>query len=474
MRLHQHDGIEDPYPMYITLTTKTRFSSRLNSLVQAANEGRGISQLKFLDQVDEVYSDSNEDDLAREQDRNGASHAGVVSEQSTAIATTSKGPDSGTREDEAPPDNLDQQDSGSIDHAEDDVDADADADANAAAVSQDDIASKDQSEQANDEHHETSQTQDTKAGSPGVQGGPDDSTHAGITPDQPESEYEDELIDYNDGGEDNGHDSSGSSTVQGDTSVPEEGQDVSDMQAATDLQHNEAPTEGDAPSTHVEETDEHGQDRDHSKEQDDAAVFDHGDAEDIQDEFDVTHEGNNYEADDSVLPPDFYHDADPSGFEQEGEHTAEYAEGQVDLSQFGQATETTLPADALDDTYDELEHGAFVHEGAWEGYEGQNDQEEQELDTESTYVNDAVDAGEVKELQTGEHEAEAAVDDLDTVNYDEEDAAEDLEPVTRKRSFDEHNEGDGSDGSEQGLSFDWYSPKLIADDLPAAKRMRAT
>ncbi|PNS15213.1 hypothetical protein CAC42_8214 [Sphaceloma murrayae] len=48
VQLHRQDGNEQPPPMTISLTTRSRFSNRLTLLANAAAEGKGISQLSFL------------------------------------------------------------------------------------------------------------------------------------------------------------------------------------------------------------------------------------------------------------------------------------------------------------------------------------------------------------------------------------------------------------------------------------------
>ncbi|KAF2815776.1 uncharacterized protein BDZ99DRAFT_122136 [Mytilinidion resinicola] len=57
LSLEQHDGVHDPDPLYMTLTLKTRFSTRLAQLSSAASQGQGISQLTFLGHLDEENSE---------------------------------------------------------------------------------------------------------------------------------------------------------------------------------------------------------------------------------------------------------------------------------------------------------------------------------------------------------------------------------------------------------------------------------
>lgn len=52
LQLHKHDGNDNPPPFRVTLTTKTRFTNRLNLITQAISEGKGFSQLDFLHHYD--------------------------------------------------------------------------------------------------------------------------------------------------------------------------------------------------------------------------------------------------------------------------------------------------------------------------------------------------------------------------------------------------------------------------------------
>jgi hypothetical protein len=48
LQLHKLDGNDNPPPFRVSLTTKVRFSNRLASITQAISEGKGFSQLSFL------------------------------------------------------------------------------------------------------------------------------------------------------------------------------------------------------------------------------------------------------------------------------------------------------------------------------------------------------------------------------------------------------------------------------------------
>ncbi|KAI9814212.1 MAG: hypothetical protein M1827_003378 [Pycnora praestabilis] len=49
VQLLLQDGVDNPGPLYVSLKTRPRFSKRLEKLVAAASEGKGISQLPFLE-----------------------------------------------------------------------------------------------------------------------------------------------------------------------------------------------------------------------------------------------------------------------------------------------------------------------------------------------------------------------------------------------------------------------------------------
>ena len=57
LKLHKHDGNGHPPPFRVSLTTKTRFTNRLNLITQAIAEGKGFSQLTFLQESEQAYED---------------------------------------------------------------------------------------------------------------------------------------------------------------------------------------------------------------------------------------------------------------------------------------------------------------------------------------------------------------------------------------------------------------------------------
>ncbi|KAK6000040.1 hypothetical protein QM012_004028 [Aureobasidium pullulans] len=68
LHLHKLDGNDSPPPFRVSLTTKTRFSNRLASITQAISEGKGFSQLSFLqyyeyDEPTELPDEDFDDDF---------------------------------------------------------------------------------------------------------------------------------------------------------------------------------------------------------------------------------------------------------------------------------------------------------------------------------------------------------------------------------------------------------------------------
>jgi hypothetical protein len=72
LQLHKLDGNDNPPPFRVSLTTKVRFSNRLASITQAISEGKGFSQLSFLQYYeydeptelpDEDFDDDFDDDF---------------------------------------------------------------------------------------------------------------------------------------------------------------------------------------------------------------------------------------------------------------------------------------------------------------------------------------------------------------------------------------------------------------------------
>ncbi|KAJ9638239.1 hypothetical protein H2199_006926 [Coniosporium tulheliwenetii] len=82
VQLQKHDGVQEPDPLYITLTTKARFTTRLGALLQAATEGRGLLSLdiphdaNYQDPYLDVDSsaDNDEDQPDQQEDQTYEHH----------------------------------------------------------------------------------------------------------------------------------------------------------------------------------------------------------------------------------------------------------------------------------------------------------------------------------------------------------------------------------------------------------------
>ena len=77
INLHHNDGLENPPPLYMNLTTKTTFLHRFESLQNAIMEGKGFSQLR----TSEVYYDEHHAEAGGGQDHGDADdlqHTDVV------------------------------------------------------------------------------------------------------------------------------------------------------------------------------------------------------------------------------------------------------------------------------------------------------------------------------------------------------------------------------------------------------------
>lgn len=77
VHLQQNDGLEDPPPLYMDLTSRNRFSRRLDLLQNAAIEGKGFSQLKSSQETE------NDGDHRTERETDSSSHTAVLSRNET-------------------------------------------------------------------------------------------------------------------------------------------------------------------------------------------------------------------------------------------------------------------------------------------------------------------------------------------------------------------------------------------------------
>ncbi|KZF19735.1 hypothetical protein L228DRAFT_39817 [Xylona heveae TC161] len=90
IQLLQHDGVEHPDPLYMTLSTRVRFSKRLDDLVHAVSEGKGLSQLPFWTQLsgDEDYEGDENDEPETEHEAEVRTH--VVSDEAASETGAAK------------------------------------------------------------------------------------------------------------------------------------------------------------------------------------------------------------------------------------------------------------------------------------------------------------------------------------------------------------------------------------------------
>ena len=61
IQLSNHDGVEDPGPLYMELNTNYKFSPRLEYLMTAVVEGKGLSQLEFLNVPEDLNGEGEHD-----------------------------------------------------------------------------------------------------------------------------------------------------------------------------------------------------------------------------------------------------------------------------------------------------------------------------------------------------------------------------------------------------------------------------
>ncbi|KAH0556742.1 hypothetical protein GP486_005469 [Trichoglossum hirsutum] len=68
VQLFRQDGVDEPDPLYMTLTTKVRFSKRFNEISSAAADGKGISQLPFWHGGGQDYGDYPTENTSHSED----------------------------------------------------------------------------------------------------------------------------------------------------------------------------------------------------------------------------------------------------------------------------------------------------------------------------------------------------------------------------------------------------------------------
>ncbi|KAK8190094.1 uncharacterized protein BKA78DRAFT_353558 [Phyllosticta capitalensis] len=106
VQLQRNDGIESPGPLYVALNTRTKFSARLESIVKAVADGKGMSQLTFPEYTaEEPYSDSP--DHHEQQPGSHPEETEQAHRNDDAANASAHSPASG-RQDEVPDGSVDQ------------------------------------------------------------------------------------------------------------------------------------------------------------------------------------------------------------------------------------------------------------------------------------------------------------------------------------------------------------------------------
>lgn len=206
--LHQQDGTPSPDPLYVTLNTKTRFSSRFDQLNAAALEGKGISQLTFLGDPEEDGSEYLAQGIVGSEQEGqppGVTPKSQNSERTDSGTQYGKHepqiPAQGQADHPAPKPQESAEKGGAVSHHGENPDSTQDA----------------------EENPEDDQKNDQATGN--IVDLPGQSVKENIHKESPEESGEEDLIDYDDG-DDEDHvqhtegsgsgPSSGSSTIQGD------------------------------------------------------------------------------------------------------------------------------------------------------------------------------------------------------------------------------------------------------------------
>ena len=80
--MQHNDGLENPPPLYIDLTSENRFSHRLDVLQNAVIEGKGLSQLKLFQEVENDRQHRTKEEEEKEEE-SPSSHTAVLSSNET-------------------------------------------------------------------------------------------------------------------------------------------------------------------------------------------------------------------------------------------------------------------------------------------------------------------------------------------------------------------------------------------------------
>ncbi|KAF8473449.1 hypothetical protein BDZ91DRAFT_402782 [Kalaharituber pfeilii] len=78
LRLSKQDGIEKPEPLYMVLSTQSRFTKRYSELLAAAGDGKGLSQVSTYSSTNQYSGQEGENKPATEDNTTGAPDAAEV------------------------------------------------------------------------------------------------------------------------------------------------------------------------------------------------------------------------------------------------------------------------------------------------------------------------------------------------------------------------------------------------------------
>ncbi|GAB7349827.1 hypothetical protein MBLNU459_g0533t1 [Dothideomycetes sp. NU459] len=131
LKLHHHDGNDHPPAFRVTLTTKTRFTNRLTTITQAIAEGKGFSQLAFLQAYNEYQGvtdlpdpDEDVDDEDYLEVNESASHVPAQSEEKETGQVHHDGNANGVPDQEQASDGLAMSGEPGVDEQDDDHEQD--------------------------------------------------------------------------------------------------------------------------------------------------------------------------------------------------------------------------------------------------------------------------------------------------------------------------------------------------------------
>ncbi|KAK8157721.1 hypothetical protein BKA80DRAFT_312159 [Phyllosticta citrichinensis] len=91
IQLHRNDGVENPGPLYVALSTRTKFSARLESIMKVVSDGKGMSQLPFPDYAAEEEPHSDSPDHHQQESEGHAEESGRAPDAKDAANVSARG-----------------------------------------------------------------------------------------------------------------------------------------------------------------------------------------------------------------------------------------------------------------------------------------------------------------------------------------------------------------------------------------------